>query len=64
MKGLVELSILFLGFCVLATSLPEFREMDRKDEYLRGCMEHQVPDRYPEYQKIVMCQNMWNRSSR
>ena len=60
MKGLVELSILFLGLCVLGAQLPEFREMDRKDEFLIGCLEAQPKGR-DEWQKLMMCQNMWGK---
>ena len=57
-SGLVELSILFLGLCVVATSLPEYREMDRKDEYLRGCMESH-PENREIWLQIGMCERAW-----
>ena len=61
MKGFTGFCILMLGMCVILTALPELRDMVRKDEFFAGCLEYQIPDRYPEYQRIVMCENMWNR---
>lgn len=63
-SGLIYLVFLFLGICVVVIALPEYREMDRKDEFFRGCMEMQAEGRYDKWTQIMNCNRLWNGGQR
>ena len=50
--------ILVLAGCVLLTALPEYREMDRKEKFMHGCMTEWIGER-EAWQHLMTCERMW-----
>ena len=55
---LIVISIIILGVCILMTALPDYREMDRKKEVLRGCMKQDTT--LERWQILAVCNSKWS----
>ena len=51
--------ILLLGVCVLMTALPDYRELDRKEKFLDGCMSQWTDSKEETWKQIWECNNLW-----
>ena len=52
--------ILLLGICVLMTALPDYREMDRKEKFIHGCLLEAERDSRDDWMELLVCERMWN----
>ena len=55
----IGIAVLVLAASVLIAAIPDLRDMDRKDEFLVGCIEFQ-PEKRKHWMKLVHCEDMWH----
>ena len=55
----IGIAILVLAASVLIAALPDLREMDRKDEYFRGCMLDNRISKEDNWEALMVCNAIW-----
>ena len=59
MKGcFTGMCILMLGICVLMTMVPDYRELDRKEEFFRGCMVNWAASDDEKWEQLYDCERL------